>query len=108
MIVGGYRRDDSPGSGGAPAEVSMRRFLMAVAAAAGLAAAGRADDKIRVACVGDSITYGAGIKDREHNSYPAQLQKLLGDGYEVRNFGVNGRTLLSKGDLPYVKERTYQ
>ncbi len=86
----------------------MRRFLMAVAAAAGLAAAGRADDKIRVACVGDSITYGAGIKDREHNSYPAQLQKLLGDGYEVRNFGVNGRTLLSKGDLPYVKERTYQ
>jgi acyl-CoA thioesterase I len=66
-----------------------------------------AGNTVRVACVGDSITYGAGIPDREHNSYPAQLQKLLGDGYEVRNFGVSGATLLKNGDKPYWKEKAF-
>jgi acyl-CoA thioesterase-1 len=65
-------------------------------------------DAIRVACVGDSITFGAGIPDREHNSYPAQLQKLLGDGYQVRNFGVSGATLLKNGDKPYWKEKAFE
>jgi lysophospholipase L1-like esterase len=64
-------------------------------------------DAVRVACVGDSITYGAGIPDREHNSYPAQLQNLLGDGYQVRNFGVSGATLLKRGDKPYWKEKAF-
>ena len=66
-----------------------------------------AGEAVRVACVGDSITYGSGIPDREHNSYPAQLQKLLGDGYEVRNFGVSGATLLKNGDKPYWKEKAF-
>ena len=65
-------------------------------------------DAVRIACVGDSITYGAGIPDREHNSYPAQLQKLLGDGYAVRNFGVSGATLLKNGDKPYGKEKAFE
>jgi lysophospholipase L1-like esterase len=56
---------------------------------------------IRVACVGDSITYGSRIDNREENSYPAQLQKLLGEGWEVRNFGVSGATLLKNGDKSY-------
>ncbi len=60
-------------------------------------------DPIRVACVGDSITYGANIKNRSDQCYPARLQGLLGKGYEVRNFGENGRTALKKGDLPYWK-----
>ncbi len=59
---------------------------------------------IRVACVGDSITYGAGIKDRTHDSYPAQLAALLGPKWEVKNFGKSGATLLEKGDRPYVKQ----
>jgi len=50
--------------------------------------------KIKVACVGDSITFGSGIADRDNASYPAQLQKLLGDGFEVKNFGVSGRTMI--------------
>ena len=58
-------------------------------------------EPIRVACVGDSITYGAAIKNRAANCYPTVLGKLLGKGYEVRNFGVNGATLLKKGDRPY-------
>lgn len=63
---------------------------------------------IRVACVGNSITYGATIANREKNCYPAQLQAYLGDEYEVRNFGASGTTLLSKGDSPYTKSRAYE
>ncbi len=63
-----------------------------------------------VACVGDSITYGAGIANRGADSYPAQLQRVL-RGYdptwEVRNFGVSGATLLRKGDLPYVLQSAH-
>lgn len=56
---------------------------------------------IKVACVGNSVTYGAGIKDREVNSYPQQLQNLLGDSYKVANFGFSGATLLKNGHKPY-------
>lgn len=62
--------------------------------------------KIRVACVGDSITQGAGADNGK--SYPSQLQEILGPKYEVGNFGVSGRTLLNKGDYPYTKESAYQ
>lgn len=62
---------------------------------------------IKVACVGNSITYGAGISNREKNSYPAQLQYYLGEGYEVRNFGSNGATAQSDGDYPYVCTEVY-
>jgi lysophospholipase L1-like esterase len=64
--------------------------------------------RIRVACIGDSITYGFGIKDRERNSYPAQLGALLGQKWEVRNFGVNGATALIKGTRPYVDQPAYR
>ena len=46
--------------------------------------------KIKVACVGNSVTYGYGIKNRETNCYPAQLQQMLGDAYEVENFIKQG------------------
>lgn len=62
---------------------------------------------IKVACVGNSITYGANIPNRNKNSYPAQLQAYLGSDYEVRNYGISGCTLLSKGDYPYVKTRAF-
>ena len=61
----------------------------------------------RVACIGNSITYGAGIQDRQKNSYPAQLQRMLGKEWEVKNFGNSGRTLLKKGDYPYWKEKEF-
>ena len=67
-----------------------------------------AAEKIKVACVGNSITYGAGIKDRIRDNYPAQLGRMLGNEYVVKNFGVSARTLLSKGDYPYIKEKAYQ
>lgn len=61
------------------------------------------DAPIKVACIGDSITFGAGIKDRKQNNYPVQLQKILGEQFVVHNFGVNAATLLKKGDKPYWK-----
>jgi lysophospholipase L1-like esterase len=45
---------------------------------------------LKLACIGDSITFGAGVEDREENSYPAQLQNLLGSGYKVSNCGTSG------------------
>ncbi|NOU35252.1 MAG: hypothetical protein HOO88_00525 [Kiritimatiellaceae bacterium] len=62
---------------------------------------------IRVACVGDSITYGARISNREAKCYPAQLGVMLGTNYSVRNFGVNGATLLKHGDIPYWQTRAF-
>lgn len=59
---------------------------------------------IRVACVGDSITWGAGVENRGENCYPAVLQQILGEGYEVRNLGVSGATMLKRGDKPYWNE----
>ncbi len=58
-------------------------------------------EKIRVACIGNSVTYGYGIEDKESNSYPARLQAMLGENYEVRNFGFSGATMLKKGHKPY-------
>lgn len=56
---------------------------------------------IRIACVGDSITYGAGVEDWEKNAYPVVLDNLLGNGYAVSNFGQSGATAMEDGDLPY-------
>ena len=55
-----------------------------------------AQQRIKVACVGNSITYGTGLSDRVTQSYPVKLQKLLGERYEVENFGKPGATLLNQ------------
>ena len=62
----------------------------------------------RVACVGDSITYGHGIKDRDHDTYPALLNAMLGEKYDVRNFGVSGSTTMMGTDMPYMNEQAYK
>lgn len=63
---------------------------------------------IRIACVGNSITYGSGVVNREKNSYPAQLQSMLGTDYFVRNFGLGGTTLLKNGNKPYWESAQFQ
>lgn len=62
---------------------------------------------VRVACVGNSITYGMLVEDRERNCYPAVLGRMLGAGYDVRNFGHSGATLLNKGHNPYTRTKEY-
>jgi lysophospholipase L1-like esterase len=61
---------------------------------------------IKIAFVGNSITQGPGRENPE--SFPLQVGKILGDAYEVKNFGVGGRTLLKKGDFPYWNEPQFQ
>ena len=65
-------------------------------------------DAVRVACIGNSITDGYGIDMRTKYGYPAQLQSILGDGYWVKNFGVSSRTMLNKGDYPYMNELAWR
>ena len=64
-------------------------------------------DAVRVACVGNSITDGHGIDMASAYGYPAELQKILGNDYWVKNFGVSGRTMLKKGDQPYIREKAW-
>ncbi len=52
--------------------------------------------KIRVACIGDSITCGTGIANRSLQSYPAQLATLLGPDFHVRNFGRAGAGVVTR------------
>ena len=49
-----------------------------------------------IGCIGDSITAG-GCNVRPNETYPAQLQQLLGPAFAVSNFGVSGMTMLTDG-----------
>lgn len=71
-------------------------------------------EKIKVVCMGDSITEGFGLGDDQSVYYPSMLQELLGDSYEVFNKGVSGscatNTTLSDGRVvgyPYKRQARY-
>src|SRR5438094_9534507 len=61
----------------------------------------------KIACVGHSITFGSTLKDRDRESYPAQLQAMLGNRWQVMNFGSSGATLLKNGNRPYWNTRRF-
>ena len=70
---------------------------------------GGKDERIRITCVGDSLTYGSGVlKTRELDSYPAQLQSKLGTSHVVSNFGLRNATAATSGDLPYIDSEEYK
>lgn len=85
----------------------MKRILLAALAVL-LIVPSQGQNRIKFACIGDSVTYGAGLSDRENDAYPVKLQALLGDGFDVRNFGHNGATLLRKGFRPYNELPEYE
>lgn len=58
---------------------------------------------IRVACIGDSLTWGFTLPDPGRQSYPALLQEKLGADYIVRNFGCNGASVRFDTGLPYAQ-----
>ena len=68
------------------------------------------EEKIRVACVGDSITWGMTVEDRAENCYPKKLEELLGAQCRVMNFGSNGATCMRETPEknPYIKRDAYQ
>lgn len=63
---------------------------------------------VKVACVGNSITYGIGVDNPDKDSYPAQLQQMLGEGYVVGRFGKPGATLLNKGHRPFMQQKEFK
>ena len=56
---------------------------------------------LKIACVGDSITEGAGLAKQSETSYPVMLDSILGRKYDVLNCGRSATTLQKKGDFPY-------
>ena len=73
----------------------MNRWLAALLSLPLMTACAAASTPLRIACVGDSITYGDQLADRETQSYPAVLAQLGGGRFVIGNFGVNGATALS-------------
>lgn len=67
-----------------------------------------AQKTIRISCVGNSITAGSRLANPKQEAYPAQLQQLLGNKYEVSNFGVGGRTVIKDCDRSYMATPAYQ
>ena len=67
-----------------------------------------AQEKMKVACIGNSVTFGYGHENPKLTSYPSQLAVMLGDDYEVGNFGKSGATLLRKGHRPYNEQEEYK
>ena len=86
----------------------MKKSLLILMSAIVLTLSACQKEPVRVACVGDSITYGHGIKDREHDAYPGLLSTMLGEKYDVRNFGVSGSTTMIGTDMPYMNEKAYK
>ena len=68
----------------------------------------RREGKTRVACIGDSVTYGCTLPLFFLTRYPTVLQMLLGPGCVVAAFGVNDRTLQNTGNKPYRKEKAFR
>lgn len=66
------------------------------------------DGQIRVACVGDSITYGFMVRNWRKNNYPSILNELLGKAYCVNSFSYTNRTAVKNGDYPLVNEKVYK
>lgn len=72
------------------------------------------ETKIRVICIGDSITEGFGLGDDISAYYPALLQEFLGENYTVFNEGVTSSCVTMMEDdagkafgMPYVLQPEY-
>lgn len=44
----------------------------------------------KVACVGDSLTFGTTLLNRKRECYPSRLGRLLGENFDVLNLGFPG------------------
>ncbi len=65
------------------------------------------EGQIKIALVGDSVTYGHSIKNWPKNNCPALLSQSLDAGYCVRSYGVSGSTVQPDGDQPYNATKAY-
>ena len=60
----------------------------------------KSNNRIRVACIGDSIT--------QITNYPSELQTMLGTNYLVKNLGVSGSTVLNSTFRPYIQQEAFK
>ncbi len=58
----------------------------------------------KVACIGDSITYGVALQNREAECYPVVLAGMLGPDWQVENLGVPGILALEYMQDPIFKK----
>lgn len=86
----------------------MKTILASLCLLAVCVAMAAAPKKTKVACVGNSITFGYTLEDPKAESYPSQLQLLLGRDFEVGNFGKSGATLMNKGHRPYMQTEEFR
>jgi lysophospholipase L1-like esterase len=84
------------------------QFLVAAAIALLCSGFSSAFAQVQVACVGDSITAGYGLANPGTESYPAQLQVILGGSFRVGNFGRSGATALKRSDNTYWNSSQYR
>ena len=62
-----------------------------------------------IVCLGDSITFGAGVADtRKTDAWTYQWNRMLNGAFQVLNFGFSGTTLQREGDLPYRSQNLLQ
>ena len=66
------------------------------------------EGKKRIACVGDSITFGHGVHGKTEETWEYYLNSILGDAIQVINYGASGRTLQKEGDYPYTEDRLFR
>jgi len=64
--------------------------------------------KVKIAFIGNSITYGLGIWNRKVNSFPGIIQVSLKNECVIGNFGVCSSTLLKNGYRSYRFTKKYK
>lgn len=68
--------------------------------------------KVRIACVGNSITKGSHLNNPTKECYPSQLSDMLssvyGDTCIVNNYGLSGRNMLKNGPSPIWNEPKFR
>ncbi|RAW00651.1 GDSL-type esterase/lipase family protein [Pseudochryseolinea flava] len=84
----------------------MKIMLLLIVISCCMIIVAKSQTTVRVACVGNSITEGSEIEAGKR--YPDQLQELLGEKFQVKNFGLGGRTLLKRGEAPYWNEKYFK
>ena len=57
---------------------------------------------LRISCVGDSITYGYGLRDPDTECWVSLLRDELPEGSSVANFGVSGSCMLVNSSYPWA------
>ncbi len=65
-------------------------------------------DKTVIACIGDSLTMGSQCDDLNRESYPAYLQEMLGDEYDVWNLGHGGAAAQTDSENAYKSTFQYK